>query len=72
MSDAAAKVGAGKMFGIAYDVTPSDGCPNRASLAREEVSNHVLRFQISDFRFQISDFRFQVSDFRFQISDFRG
>jgi hypothetical protein len=39
MSDAAVKVGAGTMFGIAYDVTPSDGCPNRASLAREEVFN---------------------------------
>jgi hypothetical protein len=42
MSDAAVKVGAGTMFGIAYDVTPSDVCPNRTSLAREEVFNHVL------------------------------
>jgi hypothetical protein len=42
MSDAAVKVGAGTMFGIAYNVTPSDGCPNRASLARAEVFSHVL------------------------------
>jgi hypothetical protein len=44
MSDAAVKVGAGTMFGIAYEVTPSDVCPNRThSLARKfsTMSSHV-------------------------------